>query len=423
MKTPILSYISLCAALFFNLGTPVFSQNATTLLASAKAEFQKNYSDQDMPQTVQQLKQALRSQPNNPEIHYYLAYALDRVNSAGATWVASSNLHQVEEISQHLEQNIRLSPRYNGEKLALDPYSKLGSVWGNLAMGYLARNLPDSARWAFQQGKRRGGFLEPQLELGRNLLNSCTKDAVLFSSGDNFSYPLFYLQTVESLRNDVQVVDINLLNTDWYCLYLAEHASNSVLREGINIDAIPNLVSWKTGPATAAVNNTECGRTKKFEWNIPEFINGDFLLRSEFVLLQFILGNEFAKDIYFTVGFSKDDLLYLDSYLEFGVLVQRLNPCRDQKQKSAADYLRNFKLGSLSQQQSAINNSPDLVNQLNFYRIGYANAIFQLIETGKKEDAKALMAALETRLPATLLPMFSPTLNDYIEKLKDSLNQ
>lgn len=423
MKTPILSYISLCAALFFNLGTPVFSQNATTLLASAKAEFQKNYSDQDMPQTVQQLKQALRSQPNNPEIHYYLAYALDRVNSAGATWVASSNLHQVEEISQHLEQNIRLSPRYNGEKLALDPYSKLGSVWGNLAMGYLARNLPDSARWAFQQGKRRGGFLEPQLELGRNLLNSCTKDAVLFSSGDNFSYPLFYLQTVESLRNDVQVVDINLLNTDWYCLYLAEHASNSVLREGINIDAIPNLVSWKTGPATAAVNNTECGRTKKFEWNIPEFINGDFLLRSEFVLLQFILGNEFAKDIYFTVGFSKDDLLYLDSYLEFGVLVQHLNPCRDQKQKSAADYLRNFKLGSLSQQQSAINNSPDLVNQLNFYRIGYANAIFQLIETGKKEDAKALMAALETRLPATLLPMFSPTLNDYIEKLKDSLNQ
>lgn len=423
MKTPILSYISLCAALFFNLSTPVFSQNATTLLASAKAEFQKNYSDQDMPQTVQQLKQALRSQPNNPEIHYYLAYALDRVNSAGATWVASSNLHQVEEISQHLEQNIRLSPRYNGEKLALDPYSKLGSVWGNLAMGYLARNLPDSARWAFQQGKRRGGFLEPQLELGRNLLNSCTKDAVLFSSGDNFSYPLFYLQTVESLRNDVQVVDINLLNTDWYCLYLAEHASNSVLREGINIDAIPNLVSWKTGPATAAVNNTECGRTKKFEWNIPEFINGDFLLRSEFVLLQFILGNEFAKDIYFTVGFSKDDLLYLDSYLEFGVLVQRLNPCRDQKQKSAADYLRNFKLGSLSQQQSAINNSPDLVNQLNFYRIGYANAIFQLIETGKKEDAKALMAALETRLPATLLPMFSPTLNDYIEKLKDSLNQ
>lgn len=423
MKTPILSHISLCAALCFILGTPIFSQNGPALLANTKAEFQKEYAEQDMPQVVQQLKQALRSQPNNPEIHYYLAYALDRVNSAGATWVASSNLHQVEEISQHLEQSIRLSPKYNGEKLALDPYSKLGSVWGNLAMGYLARSLPDSARWAFQQGKRRGGFLEPQLELGRNLLNSCTQDAVLFSSGDNFSYPLFYLQTVENLRSDVQIVDINLLNTDWYCLYLAEHASNSTLREGISIDAIPNLVSWKTGPVTATVDNPACGKTKKFTWNIPQFINGDFLLRSEFVLLQFILGNEFSKDVYFTVGFSKDDLLYLDSYLEFGVLVQRLNPCSDQKQKSTADYLRNFKLSSLPQQQDAINNSPDLVNQLNFYRIGYANAIFQLIETGKKEDAKALMIALETRLPNTLLPMFSPTLNDYIEKLKDSLNQ
>lgn len=423
MKTPVLSYISLFVALCCTMGTPGFSQNAPALLASAKAEFQKNYSEQDMPQAVQQLKQALRSQPNNPEIHYFLAYALDRVNSAGATWVASSNLHQVETISQHLEQSIRLSPRYNGEKLALDPYSKLGSVWGNLAMGYLARNLPDSARWAFQQGKRRGGFLEPQLELGRNLLNSCTKDAVLFSSGDNFSYPLFYLQTLENLRQDVQVVDINLLNTDWYCLFLAEHASNPTLRVGISIDAIPNLVSWKTGPVSVAINNAACGRTKKFEWNIPEFINGDFLLRSEFVLLQFILENGFSKDIYFTVGFSKDDLLYLESHLEFGVLVQRLNPCRDQNQKSTVDYLRNFKLSSLTQQQTAINNSIDLVNQLNFYRIGYANAIFQLIETGKKEEAKALMAALETRLPATLLPMFSPTLNDYIEKLKDSLNE
>ncbi|WP_373553104.1 hypothetical protein [Haliscomenobacter sp.] len=423
MKTKFFSYISLTVLCWFATNAAIFAQSASTLLASAKAEFKKEYAAQNMAQTAQQLKQALLSQPNNPEIHYYLANALDRVNATAATWIATSNRKSVAEISQHLEQCIRLSPRYKGEKLALDPYSKLGSVWGSLAMGYLAQNLPDSARWAFRQGKSKGAYLEPSLELGRNLLNSCTKDAILFSSGDNFSYPLFYLQTVENLRSDVQIVDVNLLNTDWYCLYLAARASNEVLREGINIDAIPNLVSWKTGPVSAKITNGECGNIKTFEWDIPELINGDFLLRSEYVLLQFIIGNQFANDVYFTVGFSKDDLLYLDNHLEFGVLVQKLQPCDTKNQKSAADYLRNYTISSLPQQQTAINNSPDLVNQLNFYRIGYANAIFQLIEVGKTDDAKALMAALETRLPTTLVPMFSATLNDYIEKLKVSLNR
>lgn len=423
MNAKFFIYISLMVLCNFTTINSIFAQNAATLLAFAKAEFKKEYATQNMAQAAQQLQQALLSQPNNPEIHYYLANALDRVNAAEATWVASSNRKTVAQISQHLEQCIRLSPRYKGEKLALDPYSKLGSVWGSLAMGYLAQNLPDSARWAFRQGKSKGAYLEPSLELGRNLLNSCSKDAILFTSGDNFSYPLFYLQTVENLRLDVQIIDINLLNTDWYCLYLAAHASNATLREEVSIDAIPNLVSWKPGPVSAKISSGDCGNNKTFEWNIPELINGDFLLRSEYVLLQVILGNQFAKDVYFTVGFSKDDLLYLDSHLEFGVLVQKLKPCDNQKSKNAADYLRNYNLSSLPQQQAAIANSPDLVNQLNFYRIGYANAIFQLIELGKTDDAKALMAALETRLPTTLVPMFSATLNDYIEKLKVSLNR
>lgn len=423
MNAKLFFYISLIVCCNLSTKLVTFAQSAATLLAFAKAEFKKEYATQNMAQAAQQLQQALLSQPNNPEIHYYLANALDRVNAAEATWVASSNRKTVAQISQHLEQCIRLSPRYKGEKLALDPYSKLGSVWGSLAMGYLAQNLPDSARWAFRQGKIKGAYLEPSLELSRNLLNSCSKDAILFTSGDNFSYPLFYLQTVENLRLDVQIIDVNLLNTDWYCLYLAAHASNATLLEGVHIDAIPNLVSWKPGPVSAKISSGDCGNVKTFEWNIPELINGDFLLRSEYVLLQVIIGNQFAKDVYFTVGFSKDDLLYLDSHLEFGVLVQKLKPCDNQKSKSAADYLRNYNLSSLPQQQSAIANSPDLVNQLNFYRIGYANAIFQLIELGKTDDAKALMAVLETRLPTTLVPMFSATLNDYIEKLKVSLNR
>ena len=93
----------------------VYSQSAVSLLQSAKQEFKKDYTTQNMPQTVLDLKKALALSPNNPEITYHLAYALDRVYTADASWIASSNLTKVEEISKYLEQTIRLSPRYTGE--------------------------------------------------------------------------------------------------------------------------------------------------------------------------------------------------------------------------------------------------------------------------------------------------------------------
>ncbi|MCP4582810.1 MAG: DUF2723 domain-containing protein [candidate division Zixibacteria bacterium] len=92
-------------------------------------------------------------------------------------------------------------------------------IWAAALILILVMPL-DTLTYHYRAHDRTGDFAPP--DYAYNILNSCDENGIIFTNGDNDTFPLWYLQEVENVRKDVRVVNLSLLNTDWYIMQLKD---------------------------------------------------------------------------------------------------------------------------------------------------------------------------------------------------------
>ena len=176
-----------------------------------------------------------------------------------------------------------------------------------------------------------------------NLLQSCKPDAILFTNGDNDTFPLWYLQDVEGVRTDIRVVCLSLANTDWYNEQLKNTSPYGALKVKFSMtdDVIEQLgpQEWKTRPTAIAVSkdaikkfnvtDTSVINSGQLIWNLKPTIdvNGVTGLRvQDLVVKDIVQNNTWDRPIYFASTCSPDCFIGLDDYLQIEGLASRLIP-------------------------------------------------------------------------------------------------
>ncbi|KAF0199066.1 MAG: Uncharacterized protein FD166_691 [Bacteroidetes bacterium] len=286
-------------------------------------------------------------------------------------------------------------------------------------------------------------------DFAANYLNSCDRNAVLITNGDNDTFPLWYAQEVEGIRTDIRVVNYMLASGDWYVHQLSRKIYDSdplkftltpkqynkgvnefipfvdraggqqfelkeiidfiadetdrskiTLQSGERINYFPTRRVRLTVDSAKAVRNgivpayMADSIVPVVEWEIKS----NYLYKNDLMLLDFLASNDWERPLYFASPSSESKVLGIDKYCHQTGVVYKFIPVLAEDYvaglggvdtKASYDILMNkCKWGNLNQPDVYVDRESfrnSMMHKQNFMRLAQA-----LVRKGKNTEAIAV---------------------------------
>ena len=235
-----------------------------------------------------------------------------------------------------------------------------------------------------------------------NILESCEPHSILFTNGDNDTFPLWFLQEVEGIRRDVRVVNLSLLNTGWYIKQLRDRQPQ------VPINYTDNFIdSTLTDNEQADLENRYLPGPKKVNFagldlEIAPPPSSNLFRIQDIMVLQILKWSDWQRPIHFALTVPSNNHVGLTPYMQLMGMTWKIVQQRD---PAPALEIVEDKLYNVLQFRGL--KDPDIYKDVHTQGLllNYRSVVLMLAEEyARLEDGDAIARLIEWAEPR--IPMF-----------------
>ena len=255
----------------------------------------------------------------------------------------------------------------------------------------------------YHEHDRSGNFVAS--DYSYNILQTCEPDGIIFTNGDNDTFPLWYLQEVEHVRQDVRVVNLSLLNTDWYIRQLRDNEPKVDL--GNLSDEIINSLTvrgWK--PQRVKISPPPGSDLAPLEWELKPTIMGQGIRVQDIMILHLLEMNKWKRPVYFAVTVSPENRLGMEEFLQMEGLAFRVNPKKVKRvngERLQENIFNVYRYRNLDNPHVYFNDN--IVKLIGNYRSGFFQLALEKLYDNDLPGMVATLDSMAVRLPEDIVPI------------------